>query len=59
LAALAASVEDKLVHQLRGSFSNADELEAAVAALPGAASISDLLRQMKEGGFGDELLPLL
>lgn len=58
LAALGESIADKLVHQLRGSFSDVEDLRAAYASLPNAAEIDRLLERMMDGP-SDELLSLL
>jgi hypothetical protein len=58
-AALVEVVCDKLVHQLRGPYSNGDQLVDAVAGLPGADEVRDLVERMKESGISDELQPLV
>lgn len=58
LLALGESVADKLVHQLRGSFSEVEDLRAACADLPNAAEIDRLIERMMDGP-SDELLTLL
>lgn len=58
LLALGESVADKLVHQLRGSFSEVEDLRAACAELPNAAEIDRLIERMMDGP-SDELLTLL
>lgn len=58
LTALGESVADKLVHQLRGTFSDVEDLRAAYADLPNAEEIDRLLERMMDGP-SDELLSLL
>lgn len=58
LAALGQSVADKLVHQVRGSFSDVEDLRTACATLPNAEEIERLLERMMDGP-SDELLSLL
>ncbi|TDD54636.1 hypothetical protein E1286_05465 [Nonomuraea terrae] len=58
LTALGHAVADKLVHQLRGTHSDAQPLLAASATLPNAEEIGRLIDQMMAGP-SDELLPLL
>ena len=58
LAALGQAVADKLVHQVRGSHADVEELREACAALPNAEEIARLLDRMMDGP-ADELLPLL
>lgn len=58
LRALGRAVADKLVHQLRGPKSRADDFHAQVSDLPNADHIARLLDRMKAGP-GDQLLPLL
>lgn len=58
LEALGRSVADKLVHQVRGSFSDVEEFRSAYAALPNADEIDRLVERMMDGP-SDELLSLL
>lgn len=58
LSALGHAVADKLVHQLRGTRSDAQPLLAAAASLPNADEIARLIDQAMTGP-SDELLPLL
>lgn len=58
LEALGNAVADKLVHQLRGPHSDAQDLMVATATLPNAEEIARLIEQAKSGP-SDELLPLL
>lgn len=58
LTALGNAVADKIVHQLRGSHSDAQPLLAASASLPNAEEIGRLIDQTMSGP-SDELLPLL
>ena len=58
MTALGNAVADKIVHQLRGSHSDAQSLLAASAALPNAEEIGRLISQMMSGP-SNELLPLL
>lgn len=58
LEALGHSVADKLIHQVRGSGSDVEDLRAAYAALPNADEIQRLLDRMMDGP-SDELLSLL
>lgn len=58
LTALGYAVADKLVHQVRGSHADVQELRDACADLPNADEIARLLDQMMDGP-SDELLPLL
>lgn len=58
LEALGYAVADKLVHQLRGSFADVEDLRNAYASLPNADEIDRLLDRMMDGP-SDELLPLL
>jgi hypothetical protein len=58
LTALGESVADKLVHQLRGTFGDVEDLRAAYADLPNADEIDRLLERMMDGP-SDELLSLL
>lgn len=58
LAALGQAVADKLVHQVRGSHADVQDLREACASLPNAEEIVHLLDRMMDGPE-DELLPLL
>lgn len=58
LAALGQSVADKLIHQVRGSFTDVEDFRSAYATLPNADEIDRLLERMMDGP-SDELLPLL
>lgn len=58
LAALGESVADKLIHQVRGSFTDIEELRESYADLPNADEIDRLLERMMDGP-SDELLSLL
>ena len=58
MSALGEAVADKLVHQLRGTHSDVEELREVCADLPNAAEIAGLLDRMMDGP-SDELLPLL
>lgn len=58
LAALGQAVADKLVHQVRGSHADVQDLSTACATLPNAEEIARLLDRMMDGP-ADELLPLL
>lgn len=58
LVALGNAVADKIVHQLRGSHSDAQPLLAASAVLPNATEIGTLIEHTMAGP-SDELLPLL
>jgi hypothetical protein len=58
LIALGHAVADKIVHQLRGTHSDAQPLLEASANLPNADEIGRLIDQMMSGP-SDELLPLL
>lgn len=58
LTALGHAVADKLVHQVRGSHADVQELRDACADLPNADEIAQLLDRMMDGP-SDELLPLL
>lgn len=58
LVALGQAVADKLVHQLRGSHSDAHDLREACATLPNADEIGHLLDRLMDGP-SEELLPLL
>ncbi|MCX2714128.1 AAA family ATPase [Mycolicibacterium sp. J2] len=58
LRALGEAVADKLVHQLRGTHSDVEELREVCADLPNAAEIAGLIDRMMDGP-SDELLPLL
>ncbi|WP_141216124.1 AAA family ATPase [Rhodococcus sp. 06-156-3C] len=56
--ALGESVADKLLHQVRGSHSDVEELREVCGKLPNAASIAAMFDRMMDGP-SDELLPLL
>jgi hypothetical protein len=56
--ALGEAVADKLVHQLRGTHSDVEELREVCAELPNAVEIAGLIDRMMDGP-SDELLPLL
>jgi len=56
--ALGESVADKLLHQVRGSHADVEELREVCAKLPNAASIAAMFDRMMDGP-SDELLPLL
>lgn len=58
LAALGQAVADKLVHQVRGTHADVQELREAYANLPNAEEIEHLLDRMMDGP-ADELIPLL
>lgn len=58
LRALGEAVADKIVHQLRGTHADVEELRHAVAALPNAEEIGRLIDRVMDGP-SDELLPLL
>lgn len=58
LVALGQAVSDKLVHQVRGSHADVQDLREACASLPNADEIARLLDRMMDGP-ADELLPLL
>lgn len=58
LRALGESVADKLVHQLRGTHSDAQDLMAACADLPNADEIAHLIERSMDGP-SEELLPLI
>lgn len=58
LTALGNAVADKIVHQLRGSHSDAQPLLEVAATLPNGAEIGRLIERTKDGP-SDELLPLL
>lgn len=58
LAALGHAVADKLVHQVRGSHADVQDLREACATLPNAEEIARLLDRVMDGP-ADELLPLL
>ena len=58
LEALGHAVADKLVHQVRGSHADVQDLREACANLPNAAEIERLLDRVMDGP-SDELLPLL
>lgn len=58
LTALGNAVADKIVHQLRGTHSDAQPLLAASVILPNAEEIGRLIDQTMSGP-SDELLPLL
>lgn len=58
LAALGDAVADKLVHQVRGTFADVEDLRLAYAALPNALEIDRLLDRMMDGP-SDEILSLL
>jgi len=58
LTALGQAVADKLVHQVRGSHADVQDLRDACATLPNADEIARLLDRMMDGP-SDELLPLL
>jgi len=58
LAALGQAVADKLVHQVRGTHTDVQDLREACATLPNAEEIAHLLDRMMDGP-ADELIPLL
>lgn len=58
MAALGQAVADKLVHQVRGSHADVQELREASATLPNAEEIDRLLERMMDGP-SDELIPLV
>lgn len=58
LEALGQAVGDKLVHQLRGSHNDIQELREACADMPNASELALLLDRMMDGP-DDELIPLL
>lgn len=58
LDALGLSVADKLVHQVRGTFSDVEEFRQAYADLPNAEEIDRLVDRMMDGP-SDELVSLL
>lgn len=58
LSALGDAVADKIIHQLRGSMSDVEDLREAYAGLPNAAEIDRLVSRMTDGP-SDELLSLL
>jgi MoxR-like ATPase len=58
MAAIGGAIADKVVHQLRGPKSRADDLLAAVGDLPNRAEIARLLDRMKSSP-SDELLQIL
>jgi hypothetical protein len=58
LEALGQSIADKLVHQVRGSFADVEDLRDSYADLPNADEIDRLLERMMDGP-SDELLSLL
>jgi hypothetical protein len=58
LVALGESVADKLIHQVRGAFSDVEVLREVCAGLPNADEIERLLDRMMDGP-SDELLSLL
>lgn len=58
LRALGESVADKLMHQVRGSHSDIEDLRLVCAKLPNAAELDAMFDRMMDGP-SDELLPLL
>ncbi len=58
MTALGQAVADKLVHQVRGSHADVEELRRVCAELPNGAEIDRLLERTMDGP-SDELLPLL
>ncbi|MBE1525508.1 AAA family ATPase [Nesterenkonia lutea] len=58
LEALGHSVADKILHQVRGSFSDVEAFRSAYANLPNAEEIDRLMERMMDGP-SDELLSLL
>jgi hypothetical protein len=58
MVALGQAVADKLVHQVRGTHSDIQDLRLACAELPNSDEISRLLDRTMDGP-ADELLPLL
>ncbi|MGJ0121732.1 AAA family ATPase [Williamsia sp. MIQD14] len=56
--ALGESVADKLVHQVRGTHADIEELREVCGKLPNAAEIDAMFDRMMDGP-SDELLPLL
>ncbi|EID77419.1 MULTISPECIES: AAA family ATPase [Rhodococcus] len=58
LLALGEAVADKLIHQVRGTHADIEELREVCAQLPNAAEIASMIDRMMDGP-SDELLPLL
>lgn len=58
LTALGQAVADKLVHQVRGTHADVQDLRDACALVPNADEIERLIDRMMDGP-SDELLPLL
>ncbi|BAH30754.1 conserved hypothetical protein [Rhodococcus erythropolis PR4] len=58
LLALGEAVADKLIHQVRGTHSDIEELREVCANLPNAGEIATMIDRMMDGP-SDELLPLL
>lgn len=58
VTALGESVADKLVHQVRGTHADIEDLREVCAKLPNAAEIAAMFDRMMDGP-SDELLPLL
>lgn len=58
LEALGHAVADKLIHQVRGTFSDIEDFRAAYANLPNADEIDRLMERMMDGP-SDELISLL
>ncbi|MBF4580795.1 AAA family ATPase [Frigoribacterium sp. VKM Ac-2530] len=56
--ALGHSVADKLIHQVRGTFSDVEDFRTAYASLPNADEIDRLMDRMMDGP-SDELISLL
>ncbi len=58
LRALGEVVADKLIHQVRGTHADIEELREACADLPNADEIANMIDRIMDGP-SDELLPLL